>query len=334
MSKVKTWMRRIFLVSGAVVAPAVFADYNNGYSSQYQSYQAAQSNQSNQSTGLTPAEQTQVNEAAFKALLKQYFPLSSDQLHQFKDASAEQKKANAMPPGPAPTVETSNIIPVDFKPGHVMPVLRIAAGSVSSIVFTDKAGKIWPIVSYTIGDPEAFGIQWNKSTGVLMVQGKKLYGQSNIGVVLQGMDIPVMLTILLGQNNWDYLDYVQVQQYMASDQGIDQPSSVTPAPSYLISVLNGVPPAGALELPVAGGSAKVWAYLGRYLMLTQSTLLSPTWSFRADGPSGYHAYELQPTPYLMVSNQGQIQKLVVTPSSDSALGSGSSGSVGRQVGGV
>jgi intracellular multiplication protein IcmK len=312
MSKVKTWMHRVLWTGGVVLSPVVFADYNqdaNGYSSQYQSYQMGQ-NSGNQP--LTPEEQAQVNEAAFKELLKQYFPLTSDQLHQFKDASAEQKKANATPPGPAPNVETSNIIPVDFKPGHVMPVIRIAAGSVSSIVFTDKAGKIWPIVSYTIGDPEAFGIQWKKSSGVLMVQGKKLYGQSNIGVMLQGMDIPVMITILLGQTNWDYLDYVQVQQYLSSDSGGVQPSSVTPAPPYLISVLNGVPPAGAVELTVAGGNAKVWNYLGKYLMLTQSTLLSPSWSFRADAPSGYHAYELQPAPYLMISTMGQIQKITVS----------------------
>jgi intracellular multiplication protein IcmK len=334
MLKSEVWVRKALWIGGAAVAlsPVVFADYSqNGYGSQYQSYQSGQSNQSNQSSSLTPSEQTQVNEAAFKALLKQYFPLTSDQVHEFKDASAEQKRANATPPGPAPVVETSNIIPVDFKPGHIMPVLRISAGSVSSVVFTDKAGKIWPIISYTIGDPEAFGIEWNKSSGVLMLQGKKLYGQSNIGVILQGMDIPVMLTILLGQDHWDYLDYVQVQQYMPSDQGVSQPSTVTPAPPYLISILNGVPPAGAVELSVTGGAAKVWSYLGKYLMLTQTTLLSPTWSSRADGPSGYHAYELQPTPYLMLSNQGQIQKLVVTsPQNTSASGL----STGQQLGGA
>ncbi len=314
MLKVRAGLLKTIVTGSVFVAPWVFADSTQSAPG-YGAYQSAQVSQ--RSAGvITPEDQKAIDDAAFKALIKEYFPLSREEVHAFKDASAEQKKTNAMPPGPAPAVETSNIIPVDFKPGHVMPVIRIAAGSVSSIVFTDKAGKVWPIVSYTIGDPDAFGIQWNKSSGVLMLQGKKMFGQSNIGVILQGMEIPVMITILLGQDNWDYLDYIQVQQYMPSDQGLDTSINATPAPPYLISVLNGVPPAGAVELKISDSSAKVWTYLGKYLMLTQSTLLSPSWSFRADGPNGYHAYEIQPTPYLMLSNQGKIEKLVVTSTSD------------------
>ena len=335
MLKVRALVLKLVWIGGGLASSVAFADYNQneGYQSQYPAYQAAQAPASAKPV-ITSVEKKEIDDAALQALIKQYFPMSRDQVHAFKDASADQKKTNAMPPGPAPTVETSNIIPVDFKPGHVMPVIRIAAGSVSSIVFTDKAGKIWPIVSYTIGDPEAFGIQWNKSSGVLMLQGKKLYGQSNIGVILQGMDIPVMITILLGQDNWDYLDYVQVQQYMPSDQGLDLPSNVTPAPPYLISVLNGVPPAGAVALTVSDSSVKVWTYLGKYLMLTQSTLLSPTWSFRADGPNDYHAYEIQPTPYLLLSNQGKVEKLVVTTSSDSASGTSSGLTLSQSSGGT
>ncbi len=317
MLKVRTWVWNVVLAGGSLAAALAFAESGGGYPAQYPDSPPTPS----ASNGtLTAAEQKQINDAAFQALIKQYFPLTRDQVHGFKDASAEQKKTNAMPAGPAPTVETSNIIPVDFKPGHVMPVIRIAAASVSSIIFTDKAGKIWPILSYTIGDPDAFGVQWNKSSGVLMVQGKKLYGQTNIGVILQGMDIPVMITILLGQNNWDYLDYVQVQQYMPSDQGLEAPSSVTPAPPYLISILNGIPPAGSVELKVSDDNTKIWAFMGKYEILTQSTLLSPTWSFRADGPNGYHAYEIQTTPYLMLSNQGKVEKLVVSTASDTTSG--------------
>ncbi|NCX93727.1 MAG: hypothetical protein EBX40_03515, partial [Gammaproteobacteria bacterium] len=214
-----------------------------------------------------------------------------------------------------------NIIPVDFKPGHIMPVIRISSGMVTSLVFTDKAGQVWPVTTYTLGDPASFDVQWDKKSGVLMVQGKQLYGQSNIGVMLQGMQVPVMVTLILGQKDWDYLDYIQVQQYMPSDQGIDHPS-LSPAPAYLTSILNGVPPAGAVSLTVSGSDAKVWSFDGHYVMLTQSTLLSPAWSARADGPNNYHAYELPTTPVIMLSNNGQIQRVTIssgqsqTPSDD------------------
>ena len=132
-----------------------------------------------QSVQTTPASQTpppasgSQNTAAFQHLLNSYFPLTPDQIHQFKNATAVQQEANAAPPGNSPPEGTSQIIPVTLKPGGIMPVIRVGRGMITSMVITDAAGQVWPIISYSIGDPSAFAVQWTKSSGVLMIQGQK-----------------------------------------------------------------------------------------------------------------------------------------------------------------
>lgn len=263
--------------------------------------------------------QAQMKQSAFQDLLNSYFPLTPNQIHQFKDAVAEQQQANITPPGASPPEGTSSIIPVTLKPGGVMPVIRVGQGMITSLVFTDAGGQVWPITSYSIGDPGSFNVQWDKASGVLMIQGQKLYAETNIGVMLQGMTIPVMLNLLIGQKSWDYLDYVQLDQYQPGDSSANQP--VSQAPAFLTDVLNGIPPPGAVALSVSdANAAQMWSYQGQYIMLTKATLLSPAWTSRADGPgpTPLHAYALPPAPELLISNMGSMEKLLINAGGQNA----------------
>lgn len=263
--------------------------------------------------------QAQMKSSAFQDLLNNYFPLTPNQIHQFKDEVAQQQQANITPPGASPPEGTSSIIPVTLKPGGIMPVIRVGQGMITSLVFTDAGGQVWPITSYSIGDPGSFNVQWDKASGVLMIQGQKLYAETNIGVMLQGMTIPVMLNLLIGQKSWDYLDYVQLDQYQPGDTSANQP--VAQAPSFLTDVLNGTPPPGSVALNVSDtNAAQMWSYQGQYIMLTKATLLSPAWTSRADGPgpTQLHAYALPPAPELLISNMGNMEKLLINAGSQNA----------------
>lgn len=250
---------------------------------------------------------------AFDSMVKNYFPLTPHQIHKFKNRASEQAQANATPPGPSPAKGTSGTILVSMKPGQTMPAVRVGQGMITSMVFTDKAGKVWPIESYSIGDPKAFNVQWNKSGGVLMIQGQKLFAQTNMGVMLQGMKIPVMLTLLIGQKKWDYLDYIRVQAYQPEDS-MAEAETTSKAPEFLVKLLDGIPPMGSHSLTVNGGDAKVWSYNGDYVLLSRSSLLSPAWTskFVGTGPSPLKAYELPKAPYILLSNNGQIERLTVS----------------------
>ncbi len=274
------------------------------------------------STDPANPSSSDVNNPAFQQLLSNYFPLTPNQIHQFKNVVAEQQEANAAPPGAAPAEGTSSIIPVTLKPGGIMPVVRVGQGMITSLVFTDASGQVWPITSFSIGDPSAFAVQWDKKSGVLMIQGQKLYAQTNIGVMLEGMEIPVMLNLLIGQQSWDYLDYIQLDQNQPGDT--NALTSVTQAPSYLIDLLNGIPPQGATSLSVSDSStAQVWSYQNQYIMTTKATLISPAFTARADGPGSTpsHAYALPATPEILVSNMGNLEKIIVNSGDTNAANS-------------
>lgn len=262
---------------------------------------------------VSKEEEQDIHNVAFDRLLEKYFPLTPTQIHTFKNAVDVQKKAYERPAGLYPAVGTSNIIPVSLKPGRIMPVIRVGRGMITSLVFTDNFGKNWPIVSYSIGDPTVFNVQWNKKSSVLMIQGKKLYAQSNIGVILQGLSVPVMITLLVGQKSWDYLDYIRVQAQRPYGDS-KEATAVGQAPKYLISVLNNIPPKSAKALKVSDSSTKVWLFNDKYLVRTPNVLLSPAWISRVKSPgvNPEYAYELTPAPIILVLRNGKVSKVVVS----------------------
>jgi intracellular multiplication protein IcmK len=263
-------------------------------------------------SGSVAATPNDLDRQAFKHLMQEYFPLTPNQIHEYKSAEAAQQEAIARGPDDVPPEGHATIVPVSLKPGQAAPVIRVGQGMITSVVFTDVTGDVWPIVSYSVGNPQAFNISWDQTSGVLMVQGMQYHAQSNIGVMLKGLSIPVMLNLLIGQKNWDYLDYVRVDSAMpgnelAAKQLVDH---VSPA---LINLLQGIPPSGSQKLDVDQDGVQVWSSQGSQLILTRSTLLSPSWVGRADGPgpNPLHAYELPATPYVILSQDGKMQKVKI-----------------------
>ena len=262
---------------------------------------------------IMPANPTdELGNQAFKRLMQEYFPLTPNQIHEYKTAEAAQQEAVARGPDDVPPEGHATIVPVSLKPGQTAPVIRVGQGMITSVVFTDVTGDVWPIISYSVGNPQAFNISWDQTSGVLMIQGMQYHAQSNIGVMLKGLSIPVMLNLLIGQKNWDYLDYVRVDSAMpgnelAANQLVDH---VSPA---LISLLQGIPPSGSQKLNVDQEGVQVWSSQGNQLLLTRATLLSPSWIGRADGPgpNPLHAYELPAAPYVILSQDGKMQKVKI-----------------------
>lgn len=100
-------------------------------------------------------------EAAFNSLMEDVLPLSPEQitrLHKFYDLTLQAK---ATPPTAPPNPSFTSVV-VNLDPGSQPPVIRLAAGFVTSILFVDSTGSAWPITAYSIGDPQIFNIQWDQ----------------------------------------------------------------------------------------------------------------------------------------------------------------------------
>lgn len=252
-----------------------------------------------------------IDEAAFRATLKETFPLSPEQIVRLRKAYnatrlAESTEA-ATPPKP---IATSQL--VNLAPGSTPPVIRLSQGFVSSLVFLDSTGAPWPIAAYDLGNPQAFNIQWDKTSNTLMIQASKVYTYGNLAVRLHNLNTPVMLTLIPGQKAVDYRVDLRIQglgpnaKAMPTGEGL--PPGATP---LLLKILDGVAPPGARLVTVSGGEAQGWIHGEKLFLRTRLTILSPGWIATMESADGMRAYEMNKTPVLLVSERGKIVQLKV-----------------------
>ena len=191
-------------------------------------------------------------------------------------------------------------------------MIRLSQGFVSSLVFLDSTGAPWPISAYDLGDPEAFNIQWDKTSNTLMIQASKLYTYGNLAVRLRGLNTPVMLTLIPGQKAVDYRVDLRVQGYGPNAKNMPLDQGMPPSASdVLLHILEGVPPSGSSRLVVSGGDAHAWMWHEKMFVRTNLTILSPGWIGSMTSADGMHAYEMQKSPVLLVSWHGKVMQLKV-----------------------
>jgi intracellular multiplication protein IcmK len=286
---------------------------NNMYQSpaQKQQGQAQAVTTSNNDQVISESDTEVIENKAFRDMTRSIYPLSPEQILQLKQMQHTVEYAKSSTPGvpPKPTA-TSQF--VNLSPGSTPPVIRLAQGFVSSLVFLDSTGAPWPISAYDLGDPGAFNIQWDKTSNTIMIQALKLYNYGNLAVRLRGLNTPVMLTLIPGQKAVDYRVDLRVQglgpnaKIMPLDQGIPPSAS-----ELLLHVLDGVPPPGSQRLSVSGGDARAWLSNDKMYVRTNLTILSPGWLASMTSADGTHAYEMQKSPVLLVSWHGKVMQLKV-----------------------
>lgn len=252
-----------------------------------------------------------ISDNAFKNVTQATLPMSSEQIQRLRQLfSQSQAAAATLPTTPPKPVATSQL--VSLAPGATPPVIRLAQGFISSLVFVDSTGAPWPIEAYDLGNPSAFNVQWNKVDNTLMIQSIALYTFGNIAVKLRGLVTPVMLTLIPGQQAVDYRVDLRVQGLGPNANALPSGDGLPPATSnILLSVLDGVPPAGSSLLKLAGAEGQAWLFDNKLYIRTHLTLLSPAWLAMMTSADGTKAYEMSRTPTLLASDRGKVVQLKV-----------------------
>jgi len=251
-----------------------------------------------------------VNSAAYNAMVQNALPMSPDQIQKFRSLYMASQFAAASTPGTPPRPAATSTF-VDLSPGATPPVIRLSQGFITSLVFVDSTGAAWPIESYDIGNPSAFNIQWDKTSNTLMVQSTVLYTYGNLAVKLRGLDTPVMITLIPGQKAVDYRVDLRIQGFGPNAKSLSGSALPESTSSDLLNVLDGVPPSGSHNLTVDGGNCQAWLSGEKMYVRTRLSVLSPGWSATLSSADGMHAYEMQPAPMLLVSQDGQVVQLKV-----------------------
>ena len=260
-------------------------------------------------SGTSAVPNTGLDDQAFADTVRNMMPLSPQQIKVLRYLFDQSQRAAATYPG-TPPKPTSTSVLVNLSPGSMPPVIRLSAGFISSLVFIDSTGASWPITAYDLGDPQSFNIQWDKKGNTLLVQALSSYKSANLAVMLQGLDTPVMLTLLPGQDAVDYRMDLRIPGLGPNANPVLAGLPATASPE-LLNVLNGVPPNGSRTLKITGGPCQGWLLNGHLYLRTPLTVVSPAWLATMGSPDGTNAYELQSTPVILASQRGQIIKLTV-----------------------
>ena len=251
-----------------------------------------------------------LNKAAFGSMAQTMLPMSPEQIKRLRELFNQTQAAAATTPGtpPRPTISSQY---VKLEPGATPTVIRLAEGYVTTLAFLDSTGQPWPVDNYDIGNPQAFNIQWDKKSNLLMIQATSLYNVGNLAVQLRGLETPVMVTLISGQKAVDYRIDLRVPGNGPNAKallGRNLPQSADPA---LLNILEGVPPAGNTALKISGGVAQAWLVGDQLYVRTRLTLISPAWIATMSSPDGMKAYEMPKTPLILGFEDGQSIQLKV-----------------------
>lgn len=262
-------------------------------------------------TTVTPVDTgADVRDEAFATMTQSQLPMTPAQIRTLKKLFESTQRAVAQAPG-IPAIPTSSSIAVNLAPGVAPPVIRLLSGYVTSLVFVDATGAPWPIKAYDLGDPSSFDIQWDQKGNTLLVQAITQYKQGNLAVQLDGLNTPVMLTLLPGQAAVDYRVDLHVPGFgpLALPVQSGLPGVESP---LLLSVLSGIPPNGSKTLLVTPqGYADVWLLNNQLYIRTRATILSPAWIATLSSSDGTHAYKMPLTPLMIISQNGKPINLTI-----------------------
>jgi intracellular multiplication protein IcmK len=262
---------------------------------------------------------TTVRQKAFAQVPDTLLPMTPNQIrlvHRlFNSTKRAEEGVGGVPPRP-----TSSSLVVDLSPGGVPPVIRLTSGFITSVVFLDATGAPWPIQAYDIGNPRAFNIQWIQSTkadlkrgtdlgNTLLIQSITNYKAANLAVMLQGLNTPVMISLIPGQKAVDYRVDVHIPRTgpSAFPQIMQMPR---PVGHVLMNILNNVVPRGAKVLNAGRTDVRAWVVGDAMYLRTTLTLISPGWQSVVSSPDGaVRAYKMEPSPIVLALDRGTLTEL-------------------------
>ena len=257
----------------------------------------------------TPEEiEEEVRQRAFDAAVTGLLPLRPDDIRKLMETFDKTRQAVEVPlypyPEPEVVVET-----VSLDPGARPPEIKVAVGHVTTINILDITGAPWPIGSVSwSGNFEIIKGEEGSHFFVISPMSEFTYG--NISIVLLNLKTPITFVLKTHRDKVHYRFDARIPEYgpFAETPLIEGGLSIAAGDSTLHAILDGVPPAGAVKLDVAGVDNRTSAYSYNTMtyVRTPLTLLSPGWSSSVSSADGTKVYALNDAPVLLLSDQGQM----------------------------
>lgn len=224
--------------------------------------------------------------------------LTDSQAKRIKDIYLKRERSKATPYNyvAEPVTRTLSI---NLDPGVTPPVLRLARGQQSSVVFSDGNGDPWFIESVAMNrqffsDGQAQGQSGGeaKPTNLLSIEPLTPAAYGNVTVKLKGLSTPVIFVLTSGQKQVDMrVDAKIPGKNPDSVAVITNISSLPPIDTAMTYFLDGVAPKTATELTVRGlDRTRAWRYRGDLYLRTHADAQYPAYLASARSTNGLTVY--------------------------------------------
>jgi intracellular multiplication protein IcmK len=227
----------------------------------------------------------------------------------------------------------SRRVTVSYAPGQETNIINTVKGYPTALSFFDRTGQPWPIQWDTNSNPAAVAGGTNcdagpgsggpsvaavgfyvctpvKGSNVLEITPMSLQPRGGLLVTLEGAPKPLAFLLVGGGTRYDADLSVSVEDRgpNAKVQLVTEPDAPDTGAPFLTGMLDGVPPADATPLDVAGvapDDLRAWRLGDRVYLRTRYTLLSPEWTASEAGEDGLTVYAVPATPVVLLSDDGR-----------------------------
>ncbi len=229
--------------------------------------------------------------------------LSPEQVNEIKRLLTERDRllnSNYVKPS-RPITRSLN---VNLQSGAQPPMLRLALGTVTSVVFTDAQGNPWFIESVALNRTQfsdGEGGAKASQTNVLNLEPRTTSAFGNVTVMLRGMATPVIFMLSAGQAETDVRVDARIPGRNPDSPGDLVMVTMPQHDVQMVAFIDGVPPDTARRLNVQGGSAEAWLYAGNLFVRTRSAVQSPAFISRMGSSDGTSVYKFAGMPPVVVA---------------------------------
>lgn len=247
----------------------------------------------------------------FGAIVNEKYPLSPAQVRELNRLIEQIQQASTARTGPAP-VPTTSTTRVSFAAGQGPEVIRVSAGTVSSVIFTDISGEAWNVERVVAGRPNLLELTYGRREGasnMFTINPLAEQVSTNIAIFLEGAPAPIMMAVESGQKAVDFrLDVsVQARGPQATDPAISR-GFVDSVPAELNDMVAGITPNNSRPLQITAtdvSDVQAWVSGNRMFVRSRAVMLAPAPLRVATGADGTKVFELPHAAQILMSVNGK-----------------------------
>jgi len=265
-----------------------------------------------------PAQATPLPDAALRYAQEQAMPLPAADVSTLRQGlDTLQRNEGRAPVTAVPRISS---LTVNLAPGASLPLVRVLPSFPATVTFTDETGSPWPIAVPPVnGNDRGFDVSWMPDA--MTIQARRPYDTGTVTVYLQGLSVPVTLSMSSGEPDNESASQVtdsrldlRIPRRGPAARALPRGrGKVALYDGTLQAFLDGVPPAEARRLKTQGAvpDTAVWQ-IGDDLFIRGRHDIRDAFDQTLASADGTRVWKLPVTPEVSFSVQGHTQILSVS----------------------